>query len=73
MNFEHDTTVIYWILNVSIQHFNKHIISILEESTKENIGKTKVDRIRIQQIRESCDIQPTNEWMEREEENGPNM
>ena len=25
------------------------------------IGKTKVDRIRSQQIRESCDIQPINE------------
>ena len=29
------------------------------------IGKTKIDRIRSQQIRESCDIQPINEWVER--------
>ena len=29
------------------------------------IGKTKVDRIRRQQIRESCGIQPINEWVER--------
>ena len=29
------------------------------------VGKTKIDRIRNQQIRESCDIQPINEWMER--------
>ena len=27
--------------------------------------KTKIDRIRSQQIRESCGIQPINEWMER--------
>ena len=27
--------------------------------------KTKVDRVRSQQIRESCDIQPINDWMER--------
>ena len=29
------------------------------------IGKTKIDRIRSQQIRESCGIQPVNEWVER--------
>ena len=29
------------------------------------VGKTKIDRIRSQQIRESCGIQPINEWMER--------
>ena len=29
------------------------------------IGRTKVDRIRSQQIRESCGIQPSNEWAER--------
>ena len=29
------------------------------------LGKTKVDRIRSQQIRESCGIQPINEWVER--------
>jgi len=27
--------------------------------------KTRIDRIRSQQIRESCVIQPTNEWVER--------
>ena len=29
------------------------------------VGKTKIDRIRSQQIRESCGIQPINEWVER--------
>ena len=28
------------------------------------VGKTKVDKIRSQQIRESCDIQTINEWVE---------
>jgi hypothetical protein len=27
--------------------------------------ETKIDRIRSQQIRESCGIQPINEWVER--------
>ena len=29
------------------------------------VCKTKIDRIRSQQIRESYGIQPLNEWMER--------
>ena len=29
------------------------------------VGKTKIDRIRTQQIRESCGIQPIIEWLER--------
>jgi hypothetical protein len=29
------------------------------------IGKTKIVRIRSQQIRDSCEIQPINEWVER--------
>ena len=29
------------------------------------VGKTEIDRIRSQQIRESCGIQPINEWVER--------
>ena len=29
------------------------------------VGKTKIDRIRSQQIRQSCCIQPIYEWMER--------
>ena len=29
------------------------------------VGKTKIDRIRSQQIRESCGIQPNTCWMER--------
>ena len=29
------------------------------------VGKTKIDRIRMQQIREPYDIQPVNEWVER--------
>ena len=32
------------------------------------VGKTKIDRIRSQQIRESCGIQSNNEWMERRRE-----
>ena len=28
------------------------------------VGKTKIDIIRSQQIRESCGIQPINEWVE---------
>ena len=28
------------------------------------VGKTKIDRIRSQQIRESCGTQPINEWEE---------
>ena len=32
---------------------------------KKIVGKTKIGRIRSQQIRESCDIQPINEWEER--------
>ena len=36
------------------------------------VGKTKIDRIRSQQIRESCGIQPINDgW--KEEENGTYM
>ena len=42
------------------------------------IGKTKIDRIRSLQIRESCGIQPLmsgwkEEEEEEEEENGTNM
>ena len=29
------------------------------------VGYTKIDRIRSQKIRESCGIQPINEWVER--------
>ena len=29
------------------------------------VGKTKIDRIRSQQIREPCGIQSINEWVER--------
>ena len=29
------------------------------------VGKTKIDTIRSQQIRESCGIQPINGWVER--------
>ena len=29
------------------------------------VGKTKIDRIRSQQIRESYSIQPISEWVER--------
>ena len=29
------------------------------------VGKTKIDRIRNQQIRKSCGIQAINEWVER--------
>ena len=29
------------------------------------VGKTKIDGIRREEIRESCGIQPINEWVER--------
>ena len=29
------------------------------------VGKTKINRIRSQEIRESCGIEPINEWVER--------
>ena len=29
------------------------------------VGKSKIDRIRSQQISESCGIQPVDEWVER--------
>ena len=32
------------------------------------VGKTKIVRIRSQQIRESCGIQTLNEWVERRRE-----
>ena len=32
------------------------------------VGKTKINRIRNQQIRESCGIQSINEWVERRRE-----
>jgi hypothetical protein len=35
-------------------------------------GKTKIDRIRSKPIRESCGIQPFDEWW-KEEANGTNM
>jgi hypothetical protein len=35
--------------------------------------KTKIDRIRSQQIRESCGIQPINEGWKEEEENETNI
>ena len=38
-----------------------------DKSTKKIVDKTKIDRIRSQQIRESCGIQPINEWVERRE------
>ena len=32
------------------------------------VDKTKIDRIRSQQIRESCGVQSINEWEERRRE-----
>jgi hypothetical protein len=32
---------------------------------RKTFGKTKIDTIRTQQIRESCGIQPIIEWLER--------
>ena len=37
------------------------------------VGKTKIDRIKSQQIREFCGIQSINERVEKEEENETNM
>ena len=36
-----------------------------DESTMEIVGKTKIDRIRSQRIRESSGNQPIKEWVER--------
>ena len=36
-----------------------------EKSIKKIVGKTKIDTIRSEQIRESCGIQPINEWKNR--------
>ena len=33
--------------------------------THKIVDKTKIDRIRSQQLRESCGIQPIKEWLER--------
>ena len=35
------------------------------KSQRKIVGKTKIDIIRIQEIRESCGIQTMNEWVER--------
>ena len=35
------------------------------EILRKIFGKTKIDRIRSQQIRESCGFHPINEWVER--------
>ena len=43
------------------------------KAVRKTVGKTKIDRIRSQQIRESCGIQPIDEWWKEEEENGTNM
>ena len=32
------------------------------------VGKAEIDRIRSQQIKESCDIEPINEWVESRRE-----
>ena len=37
------------------------------------MAKTKIDRIRSQQIRESCGIQPIDEWVERRREWGEHV
>jgi hypothetical protein len=37
----------------------------LHRNENKIIKKTKIGRIRSQQIRESCGIQPINEWFER--------
>jgi len=34
------------------------------------VGKIKIDRIRSQQIRESCDIKHINEWVGRRRRRG---
>ena len=37
-----------------------------KKELRKTVGKTKIDRIRNQQISESCCIQPINERVERE-------
>ena len=36
-----------------------------KKELRKTVGKTKIDRIRNQQFRESCGIQTINEWVER--------
>ena len=38
------------------------------EVLRKIVDKTKIDRIRSQQIRESCGVHPINEWEERRRE-----
>ena len=46
--------------------FDRQILEANEMNVPRNIGgKTKIGRTRSQQIRESCGIQPINEWVER--------
>ena len=52
----------YQIYNFKIRVEHEHVG---DESTKKNVGKTKIDRIGSEKIRESCGIQPINKWMER--------
>ena len=37
----------------------------IDKLLRKIVGKTKIDRIRSQQIRESCGIQTFNKWVER--------
>ena len=47
----------------------KHIAQLCEITLfRKIVGKTKIDRIRSQQIRESCGLRPINQWVERRRE-----
>ena len=49
-----------------LKHKNQTNVETNEmKELKKIVGKTKIDIVRSQQIRESCDIQPINEWVER--------
>ena len=51
----------------NIKH-QTYVVRKWDESTKNTVGKTKIDRIRSQQISESYGIQPINQWAKRRRE-----
>ena len=52
-----------------ILKINKQMLEANEmKLLRKIVGKTKIDKIRSQQIKESCGIQPINQWAERRRE-----
>ena len=53
-----------YALNPRVETQKKKQTYVGSKSIKNIVGKTKIEKMRIQQIRESCGIQPINEWLE---------